>query len=352
VIVNAAATLTALGGSLMPEPVVEAMAAAARSWIDLPRAYEHAGERLAALTGNESAAVTAGSAAALTLTVAALATGPDPARLDVFPSAAPREVVMFAGQRNDYDHAVRVLGVRIREVAHDEEALAGALRSAPLAVLWFAGTQYPADEVPLSRVVALAHAAGVPVIVDAAAQIPPVSSMWSFTRTLGADAVVFSGGKGLGGPQDTGIVFGRTAITRGIRAHASPFHGVGRAMKVTKESLAGIVAAVEHALAVDEDELLRGYEHVVAEWVATARAHGLDARRGFPSEAGQPHGRALVEVGTPARAERIRAAMWAQEPQVAVLVAGSAVALNPQPLRSDEAGVVIEALLRAYDIIV
>jgi selenocysteine lyase/cysteine desulfurase len=350
VIVNAAATLTALGGSLMPAPVVAAMVEAAGSWVDLPRAYDEAGARLAELTGNEAAAVTTGAASALTLTIASLVTGPEPARLDVFPLAEPRHLLMFAGQRNDYDYTMRLLGVRIDDVAHDEAALERALATAPVAVVWFAGTQYPAADVSLERVIALAHAAGIPVVVDAAAQIPPVESLWTFTRDLGADAVVFSGGKGLGGPQDTGLALGRRDIVRGIRAHAAPNHGIGRSMKVTKESLAGIVAAVEHALTVDEAALLARYEAVVAGWIDAARAAGVPARRGFPSEAGQPHGRALIECGSPERALRVRDAMWAQEPQVAVLVTGDAVALNPQPVRAGEEDAVVAALLRACDI--
>ncbi|RWZ64422.1 hypothetical protein ELQ92_06545 [Labedella populi] len=349
-IVNAAATLTALGGSIMPAPVVAAMLHAAQSWVDLPHAYDEAGARIAALTGNEAAAVTTGAAAGLTLTVASLLTGPEPPSLEVFPLVQPRHLVMFRGQRNGYDYAMRLLGVRIDDVAHDEMALDRALASDPLAVVWFAGTQYPVTEVSLQRVIERAHAGNVPVIVDAAAQIPPVASMWDFTRGLGADVVVFSGGKGLGGPQDSGLVLGRRDIVRGVRAHAAPHQGIGRGMKVTKESLAGIVAAVEHALSIDEPAVLARYESVVTAWIDQARAAGLPADRGFPSEAGQPHSRALVGLGSVTRATEVRDAMWRQEPRVAVLVAGSAVALNPQPVRPGEEDVVIAALLRACDI--
>lgn len=349
-IVNAAATLTALGGSIMPASVVTAMTEAAQSWVDLPRAYDAAGVRLAELTGNEAAAVTTGAASALTLTIASLVTGPEPATLEAFPLVEPRHLLMFEGQRNAYDYTMRLLGVRIDDVAHDEAEFERALATDPVAVVWFAGTQYPAEGVSLERVIVAAHAAGVPVVVDAAAQIPPVASLWTYTRDLGADAVVFSGGKGLGGPQDTGLVFGRSDIVRGIRAHAAPHHGIGRGMKVTKESLAGVVAAVEHALTVDEQALLARYETIVSGWIERAVAAGLPARRGFPSEAGQPHGRALIGCGSPERALDVRDAMWAQEPRVAVLVVGDEIALNPQPIRTGEEDAVVAALLRACGI--
>lgn len=334
-IVNAAATLTALGGSVMAEPVIAAMAEAARSYIDLSAAYVTAGERIAELTGNEGAAVTAGASSAITLAVASLITGPEPEGTQDFPlrESSARHVVMLAPQRNDYDFAVRLLGVDIRESADEADALRAALSDDPVCVLWFAGTQYPAPGLTLAEIIAIADERSVPVVVDSAAQIPPLSSLRDFTVGLGAAAAIFSGGKGLGGPQDSAIVVGRSDVTTGIRRHMAPNHGVGRGMKVTKESLAGILAALDHALSLDEARLLDGWETTVAEWIAEATDAGLVARRDYPSEAGQPHSRAFVSFASPDEAEEAKRFLWEREPQVAVLVVGSSIALNPQPLQ-------------------
>jgi L-seryl-tRNA(Ser) seleniumtransferase len=181
--------------------------------------------------------------------------------------------------------------------------------------------------------------------VDAAAQIPPLSSLWRFTHEYGAAAAIFSGGKGLRGPQDSAIVVGSRAITTGIQRHMAPNHGIGRGMKVTKESLAGILAALEYAFSVDEEQLLAGYEAVVHGWVQTAQYAGLTAHRDYPSEAGQPHSRAFVVFDSPERAAEVKQLLWEREPQVAVLVVGSAIALNPQPLRPGEEAHVSAALV-------
>jgi L-seryl-tRNA(Ser) seleniumtransferase len=201
----------------------------------------------------------------------------------------------------------------------------------------------------LARVVAVARRAGVPVLVDAAAQVPPVASLWRFTAEVGADAVIFSGGKGLRGPQSTGLVLGSRRIVDGCRVHGSPNHAVGRGMKVGKEETLGLLAAVEWTLGQDEAALLRGYEATVAYWLdGLAGVPGIVAERGYPSEAGQPHSRAVVRLAPGGRWTRdgLVAALLAGDPPVAVgSVDDDAIALNPQPLRPGEETVVLAALL-------
>jgi hypothetical protein len=350
-ILNAAATLTRLGGSLMAPEVVAAMALAAGRYVDLPTEYKRVGARIAELTGNEAATVTAGAAAALTLTVASAITGPVPASLKVFPwvpNDLPNRVVMLAPQRNEYDYAAEMLGVTIVECDANAASFRAAVASDRVAcVLWFAGTQYPAPGLSLEELVTLAAECGVPVIVDAAAQVPSVRSFHEYTRGAGAAAAIFSGGKGIAGPQTTGFVMGNTDIVAGVRAHASPNHGVGRGMKVGKEELAGALTALERTLAVNEMELLAHYEQVVENWIVELSDLATDAnasaplesiRRTYPSEAGQPHGRAELTtvVGGPSGAE-LAARLWESNPRVAVLVTGPrSISLNPQPLQTGE----------------
>jgi seryl-tRNA(Sec) selenium transferase len=360
-IINAAATLTRLGGSLMAPEVIAAMANAATRYIDLPAEYIRVGARIAELTGNEGAVVTAGAAAALTLTVASAITGPAPADLKVFPrlpATLANRVVMFAAQRNEYDYAVEMLGVDIVDVETHAPSLRAALAAGRVAcVLWFAGTQYPAPGLTLDEIVLIAAEFDIPVIVDAAAQVPSVRSFSDYTRGSGAAAAIFSGGKGIGGPQTTGFVVGRSDLVAGIRAHASPNHGVGRGMKVGKEELAGALAALERVVAINEDELLAGYERVVQGWMTgladladgTATAPLASVARTFPSEAGQPHGRAeLTTAAHGPTGAQLADLLWEGDPRVAVLVTGErAISLNPQPLAAGTEDVVLAAVRAA-----
>ncbi|WP_427895419.1 hypothetical protein ACQHIV_17040 [Kribbella sp. GL6] len=340
-VINANATVTVLGGSLMPPPVVQAMASAAAQFVDLPELNQRVGERLADLTHNEAGYVTSGAAAAITLTVAACITTESQA----FPVDA--EVVMFASQRNGYDYSARLLGVRVVEVGASEEELREAVGRGPACVLWFAGAHYARGALPIEDVVRVAGEYGVPVVVDAAAQIPPVASLWRFTRDAGADAVIVSGGKGLRGPQASGLVLGKRWLVERVRAHTSPLHEIGRGMKVGKEELMGLLAAVEWTLQQDEEELLAGYERVVDGWIAGLQGlPGVVVERGYPSEAGQPHSRAVLHL-TRDRDELVQQ-LFDGDPRVSVGTYGlpdDAIALNPQTLRPGEDKLVLEALL-------
>lgn len=345
-VINASATLTALGGSLMPPAAIKAMAEAAAHFVDLHELHKRVGERLATLTRNEAAYVTSGAAAGITLTVAACVGEPGQA----FP--VDSEVVMFASQRNGYDYSARLTGARIVEIGSSIDELRDALSRRPACVLWFAGAHYASGALPVEPVVEAAASYGVPVIVDAAAQVPPVASLWRFTAEVGADAVIFSGGKGLRGPQSSGLVLGRRWIVERCRAHASPYQEIGRGMKVGKEELLGLLAAVEWTLEQDEDALLEGYEQMVARWVEGLRGlPGVDVGRGYPSEAGQPHSRAVVRLSTTSgwTRDQLVAALWDGDPRIAVGTIGvreDELALNPQTVEPGEDVVVLDALVR------
>ena len=358
-VINANATVTVLGGSLMPPPVVQAMADAATRFVDLPELHLRVDERLAELTHNEAAYVTSGAAAAITLSIASCITADSQA----FPR--PAEIVMFASQRNGYDYSARFLGATVHEIGPSVEELRAALIRRPACVLWMAGAHYAADALPIEEVVRVvresearadpevspgsaraATARGVPVLVDAAAQIPPVSSLWRFTRDIGADAVIVSGGKGLRGPQASGLVLGKRWLIDRIRAHSSPNHEIGRGMKVGKEELLGLLAAVEWTLQQDEDELLASYERIVDQWIEGLRAiPGVVVERGYPSEAGQPHSRAVLRL--PGTRDEVIKQLWDGNPRIAVGTFGlpdDAIALNPQTLQPGEPELVLQAL--------
>lgn len=354
-VVNAAATLTRLGGSLVAPPVLPAMAAAARNFVDVLELHRAVGRRLARLTGNEAAYVSSGAAALITLGVIACIARSrgGSGMLEDLPyldKTGEKTVIMYRDQRNPYDYAVRQVGVRIVEVGPEPAELEAAIDGRTACVLWFAGAHFAAGALPIEQVVEIAHKADVPVLVDAAAQVPPVSSLWHFTTEVGADGAIFSGGKGLRGPQSTGLMVGKDWLIAGARANGAPNHSLGRGMKVGKEELVGLLAAVEWTLQQDEAELIAAYEASVEKWIiGLSGLDGITVSRGFPSEAGQPHGRAIVEIGPDSGWSRdeLIGALWRNDPAIAVAPDGTrAIALNPQTLQPGEDDLVLAELQR------
>jgi L-seryl-tRNA(Ser) seleniumtransferase len=353
-VINASATLTRLGGSLMPPPVVEAMVAGARAFVDVPALQRAVGRRIAELTHNEACYISSGAAAGITVAMASVLAGTDPDRIGSFPHLEgfdKTEIVIHTSQRNGYDYAARMTGARFVEIAGTPEALEGAITERTGAVLWFAGAHFAKDALTIEEVVEIAHRRGGIDDHRHAAQIPAIENLWRFTRDLGADIAVFSGGKGLRGPQSSGLVLGRADLIEGCIVNGSPNYSIGRPMKVGKEELFGILAAVEWSLAQDEPATLAAWEGIVQMWIDGLQGiPGVTAERGYPSEAGQPHGRVIVTLGPGAAMDRDRliAALWNGEPSIAVGEPGpDAIALNPQTVTAEEAEIVLDAVRRA-----
>ncbi len=354
-VVNAAANYTRLGGSLMPPEVVAAMAEGARSFVDILELQRAVSERIAELTRNESAFVTSGAAAGIVVAVASLIAGTDPDRIAAFPHLTGIDrtrIVVHRSQRNVYDYAVRQTGAEFVEIDGTVESLTAALTDRTAGVLWFAGTHFGAEALPIETVVAIAHAHGVPVVVDAADQIPAVANLWHFTREVGADAAIFSGGKQICGPQSTGLVVGRAEIIAGCVANGSPNAAIGRPLKVGKEELFAILAAVEWTLGRDEPNLIAHYESIVQTWLDGLGdlPPGVTAERGYPNLAGQPFGRVILTLGpeAPLTRDDLVRRLAEGDPWVAVAEVGSdAIGLSPQTIRDDEVPVVLEAVRAA-----
>jgi uncharacterized pyridoxal phosphate-dependent enzyme len=342
-VINASATLTGLGGSLMPAVVLEAMVDAAGSFVEITELQARVGARLAELTHNEAGYVVSGAAAGITHAVASCIAGTDPLGIDAFPyleGADRREVIIETSQRNGYDYAVRQTGARIVEVDGTADGLKAAISARTACVLCFAGAHYGVDVGSVAKVVAVAHERWVPVIVDAAAQIPPVASLWTYTQDAGADAVIVSGGKGLRGPQSSGIVLGTRRIIEGCRANGGPHATIGRPMKVGKEEMVGVLAAVQWYLEQDEAAMMAGYEASVRLWIEGLDGlPGVEVSRGYPNEAGQPFGRAVVRLAAsfPMSRREVVEHLWQGDPRVAVGVVGDeSIALNAQTLDSGQ----------------
>ncbi len=348
-VINACATLTKLGGSIMPPEVVAAMEDASHCFVDLEELQSKVGDQIARLTRNEAAYVSSGAAAGIVLAVAACITGQDRTRMDLIPNdAGPKdEAIVFKSHRNGYDHAVRMVGVKMVEIGtaqHTDPAeLAAAITDRTSAFVWFQGGMTGRADFPIEQVIEICSARGVPVIVDAAAQLPPVENLWTFTQK-GAVCAIFSGGKDLRGPQSSGLVVGRRWLIEAMRPNGNPNAGIGRPMKVGKEEMAGLLAAVQRYVSLDHVARRERDERVVREWcTALGDLHGVRAQRSFPNEAGQPLPRCevLLEEGALLKLDALMQALRDGTPAIAVAAAGErGLYLNPMTLTDEEAVVV------------
>lgn len=293
-LINAAGTLTMLGGSLMPPEVTDAMAAASRAFVDMRELHLAAGRRIAELVGVEAAHVTSGAAAGITLMAAACMTGTDGERISRLPDTTgmPNRFIVQQAHHNPYDQALRLSGGKFLDIGSHPAELERALQEERVAgvfytVAWFCRS--PA--LPLAQVCEIARRSRVPVIVDAAAEVPPPGNLSRFIRE-GADLVAFSGGKAIRGPQSSGFILGRRDLVEACRLNDNPNMGVGRPMKVGKEEIVGLVKAVEMYVSKDHAVEMAVWERRVAHILqAVADLDHVRAWKQFPYGIGQqiPH---------------------------------------------------------------
>src|SRR5262245_53287958 len=258
--INAAGTYTAMTASLMPPEVMEAIQYASKHYVMLDELHDRVGERIAKLVRAEAAMVTSGAAAALTLGTAAVLTGTDRKKIVDLPdlSAMKSEVIVQKAHRFGYEHAVRNCGVRLVEVETAEE-LERAVNP-KTAMMLFYNNNNKEGRIQDEEFVKLGKKHGVPTLNDAAADVPPVDNLWKYTG-MGFDLVAFSGGKGLRGPQSAGLLLGRKDLIAAARLNAPPNgNTVGRGMKVNKEEMVGMLAALEVYLAKDHAAEQREFE--------------------------------------------------------------------------------------------
>jgi len=249
--INAAGTYTALSASTMPDEVQAAIALASRQPVNLVELLDASGAYVAKQLRCEGALVTAGAAAALVVGTAACVTmGNEQASLAIPTDMAglKNEVIVQKAHRYGYDHALRNCGVRFVEVETLEQYEQAFTERTVMAHFFNAG----AGQISREDWVRVAHRHGVPCFNDAAADVPPISNLWNYTQ-MGFDLVTFSGGKGLRGPQCSGLLLGRKDLIEAAKKNNSPnSNTVGRGMKVAKEEIVGLVAAVDYFLKQDD----------------------------------------------------------------------------------------------------
>jgi len=281
-IINAQSWVTSLGGSIMRPEVLSAMDEAANAFVDIKKLNRAAGEVVALACGAEQGLVTAGCSAAQVLMVAACMTGQSESNVEQLPDTTgmKNEVVLFKGQRNRYDKAFVTAGAKLVLYGSEHEGTTDELEAAineNTACVAFVIMPFSSHGVGLEETIRVAHERGVPVIVDAAAELPPRANLSKFHR-MGADMVAFSGGKGIGGPQSSGLLSGKADLVEAAVMNSlnldSAVAGIGRPMKVSKENIVGLVTAIQLFTDSDEAAEWEGWQ-MKAQYVAE-RLQGID----------------------------------------------------------------------------
>lgn len=376
-IINGRSFSTKAGGCALPQEVLAAMREAGECCVRMDELQAAASEVIARVTGAEAGIVTSGAAAALTLGAAACLARLDVNRMNRLPDTTdmPDEFVVHRAHRNDYDHAVRAAGAKFVEVGFSyytfDYEVESAITARTAALYYEAGANH--GVLPLDEYAAIAHRHGLPVLVDAAPEMPPAFNLQSFIMA-GADLVAFSGGKHIQGPQATGILCGRRDLIlsaslqhqdmdvfpatwplRSLIENATvigpPHHGIGRGFKVGKEEIVGLVTALElyqsRDFAAERARWTSDMECVVA---GVRDIPGVSAHLQYP----QPNGRevpgAIVKIDAPlagTNAHAVINALQAGDPPICVFekfAASGEIVVFPEALRPGEAATIARRL--------
>ncbi|MEM2905952.1 MAG: SelA-like pyridoxal phosphate-dependent enzyme [Candidatus Bathyarchaeia archaeon] len=356
-VINAVGTVTFLGGSAPPKEVLEAMDEAARGYVNMDELQRRASELIAEATGAEAGHVTAGAAAGIVLATAACIAGKDPEKIAMLPNSEGlrNEVVLPKMCSSSFNQCFMLGGGRLvfagTEDSCTEQDLEEAVgeRTAAIGLLFYTGTErgYPL----LERAVRVGRRRRVPVIVDAAAELPPEENLRGIVAA-GADLVIFSGGKAIQGPNDTGILCGRRDLVEAAAAQASPHAGVGRPMKVSKEQVIGLLTALRLFTAKDFRAERETWEAKVQSLIQLLSGiPHVAVRRVFPDVSKEYHAqcwpRASVTLdegalGVTARevAEQLREG----DPAIYVMLERNSLVVNPHLLQDGEEKLIAERL--------
>jgi len=317
--INAAGAYSIFGGALMREEVLEGMQEVSRQSVSIVELQEAVGKKIAALLGCEAALITAGCASSLLLATAACLAGKDPEKVRRLPEiiGSKNDVIMQRAHRFEYDHAIRNAGAKIVEIETAEELKSAVTERT--AMLFFLNSADSKGKIRREEFARSANGMKIPVLIDAAADLPPVENLHVLTR-MGYDLVGFSGGKSLRGPQCSGLLLGRKDLIEAAFANDSPkSDSVGRVSKVGKEEIIGLYRALQLFLAADHDAEWKEWERRVAVIAGELTAiPGVRASMVVPEV---PHNRPQVRIEwergkISAGPKDIVAALRAGEPRV------------------------------------
>jgi L-seryl-tRNA(Ser) seleniumtransferase len=334
-VINATCHWTVYGGSVMWPEVTEAMVDARCCCVDMRQLLDRASEVITSFTHAEAAHVVSGAAAGLQVGAAAIMTGADPVKMQSLPRTDGLKTQFIAHRfprrrtadgheytHWGYGHAVRGAGGEFVEIGDEDgitrDQFEAAIAPETAGVYWLSeGTA----GISLEDVVTIARRHELPVLIDASNTLPPVEHLHSFIDR-GADLVAFSGGKGLRGPQGSGILTGRGDLIRAARLQSAPIQGIGRPMKVSKEEIIGLLTALEvyarRNHAADLQDSQRRTAFVVA---SLSGLRGIHVEHRFPDHIGRPYPTAFVHLdpNKGMTGADVIAALLAGTPSVAVM---------------------------------
>lgn len=289
-VINGVGVVTVLGGSIMPPEVIKAMEEASRFFIPLPELERKVGARIAELVQAPAAMVTCGAASAITVGTAACLSQGDAKKLRQLPGreGIKYEVIQQKTHRSGYEHQMELCGAKVVTVETRKE-LEAAINERT-GMMFFLNKAEHDGQIKSGEFIKIAKERGVPTMNDAASDATPKENLWKYTKQ-GFDLVIFSGGKALRGPQASGLLLGRKDLIEAAYPAMSPYGGIGRGMKVGKEELCGVLAAVERYLKVDhaaEYQVLEGRVASIREAVKGVK--GIATERHIPVIANEvPH---------------------------------------------------------------
>jgi len=249
--INAAGTYTSMTGSLMPKEVIDAINYGSLEYVNLDELQDKVGERIAELLECEYATVSSGCFGAMSIAMAGVMSGKDPKKIKQLPDTTGlrNEVILQESHTIGYAQALTNVGAKLVKVKTAEE-LENAINE-KTAMLWFLNANTDRGDIKWEEFVSLGKKHNIPTFIDCAADVPPVDNLFKFTR-IGFDMVAFSGGKGLRGPQSAGLLLGKKEYIEAARLHTPPRgETIGRGMKVNKEEVLGMLAALELYLSKD-----------------------------------------------------------------------------------------------------
>ena len=375
-VINAGGWSTEYGGSLTHPDVTHAMLEASKEWVDLRELLKKAGEVVADICHAEAAHITSGASAGITLAAAACMTGTDLAKIKQLPDSEGmrNEFIVQRGQFVEYNHAVEVAGGKIVEVGGtpvlrrglgtqvrvlgntaDQVERATSERTAALLVT----LSYRCANigmVSLEEITRIGKKNNTPIILDAADELPPRDNLRKFTN-MGVDLVIFSGGKGINGPNNTGIILGRKDLIDACAMHSSPNReGVGRGFKVSKEDIIGLVVALKRF--IEEDLEKRAHNEIArARRIAEALENvlGVKAQIIYPTETGKqcPYVRLTLDEQTLGlKAHDVVRQLKAEDPPIILFDPYAEIGilnLEVATLRDGEEDIVVKRLIESLE---
>lgn len=358
-LINAAGTYTSVGASKMDIQTLQAMVQASQNYVSMEKLLKNVNEKIAQMTDNEAAFVCNSCSTAIYLTAAAFVAKKyhKPFKYLTKEQIERCEMIGFWNQHIPYDHAIEQLGVKLKFIGDttpmgglNRETLHMAITENTVGIYFAPRTPrgyYSPKQLNLEDLIEVAHEHDLPVLVDAAAQLPPKSNLWELTK-MGADVVTFSGGKDLAGPQASGLALGKKEYLNIISETGFPNYSAGRIMKVGREEIIGLYTALKLYLQEDEDARKEWCEEQIVELQKGLEESKLYmVKRCWPNQAGQPLPRAFVDLDEKAsiNGEMLAEKLMEGEPGIYAITEGrNGVYVNPMCMCEGEMKKIIERL--------